>query len=45
MKEEDIDAQCLYWSDLNDVVTRHGFEVPYFFGFMVDEAGANWSTI
>lgn len=45
MKEEDMDAQCLFWRCINDVVGNHGFDKPDFYGFMADEAQANWNAL
>ena len=45
MKEEDTKAQCIFWNSINEVVTGHGFELPDFYGFMADEAGANWCAV
>lgn len=45
MKEEDTDAQVLFWENLNDVVIKKGGKRPDFFGFMADEAGANWRAV
>ena len=45
MKEEDSEAQCIFWQNINEVVKPHGFELLDFFGFMADETGANWKEI
>ena len=46
MKEEDMEAQCLFWDSLNEVMEKNGCEPPAdFCGFMADEAQANWNAI
>ena len=27
LKEEDTKAQCIFWNSINEVVTKHGFEL------------------
>ena len=45
MKEEDIDAQVLFWSKLNEVMANCRHPHADFKGFMADEAAANWRAI
>ena len=45
MKEEDKTSQVLYWHCLNEVMATHGFDAAKFFGFMADEAQANWNAV
>ena len=48
MKEEDTEAQILFWESLNNVMQEEGFPAAAeadFAGFMADEAGANWMAI
>ena len=45
MKEEDAEAQILFWKSLNNVMQEKGFPPADFAGFMADEAGANWIAI
>ena len=46
MKEEDTEAQILFWESLNNVMQEEGFPATTdFAGFMADEAGANWMAI
>ena len=45
MKEEDTEAQILFWESLNNVMQEEGFPAADFAGFMADEAGANWMAI
>jgi len=34
MKEEDIEAQCLFWESINDVMVKNKCEKYNLFGFM-----------
>lgn len=45
MKEEDMEAQCLFWECINEVMIKNGCEKADFFGFMADEAQANWNAV
>lgn len=45
MKEEDTKSQVLFWKMLNSVMTQNGFPEADFFGFMADEASANWLAV
>lgn len=45
MKEEDMEAQCLFWESINDVMLKNKCEKADFFGFMADEAQANWNAV
>ena len=45
MKEEDTDAQVLFWSKLNEVMASCGHPNADFKGFMADEATPNWRAI
>lgn len=45
MKEEDMEAQCLFWDSLNEVMEKNGCKPADFCGFMADEAQANWNAI
>lgn len=40
-REEDEEAQVLFWENINVVMIEHQGRPANFFGFMVDEAGAN----
>ena len=41
MQSEDVDAQMVFWKNLNAVMKRHGVDMPNFKGFMADSAQAN----
>ena len=45
MQSEDIEAQMVFWKNLNAVIKRHGVDMPYFKGFMADSAQANWNAV
>ena len=45
MKEEDTNAQALFWEQLNMVMLSNGCDIPDFAGFMADEAQANWRAV
>ena len=45
MRLEDTEAQTLFWEKMNDVMLRCGHAPADFFGFMADEANANWKAI
>lgn len=45
MKEEDTEAQILFWEMLNIVMKRSGHDHADFHGFMADEAQANWRAV
>ena len=45
MKEEDTDAQVLFWSKLNEVMANCKHPHADFKGFMDDEVAANWRAI
>lgn len=45
MKKEDTDARVLFWEMVNKVVIYKGGNKPDFFGFMADEASANWRAV
>ena len=42
MKEEDTDAQVLFWSKLNEVMASCGHPNADLKSFMADDAVANW---
>ena len=42
MKEEDTQAQIMFWEMMNSVMLDNGHPPADFRGFMADEAGANW---
>ena len=45
MTEEDMDSQCLFWECMNETLINHGCEKADFYGFMADEAQANWNAV
>lgn len=45
MKEEDTESQMLFWNQLNLVVEQAAKVKANFFGFMADEAQANWRAV
>ena len=45
MRSEDSDAQSMFWEKINDVMLKNGHEPADFYGFMADEAHANWKAI
>ena len=46
MHLEDCNAQIMFWEKINDVMLRiSSYEPPKFYGFMVDEAHANWKAV
>lgn len=45
MKEEDTCSQILFWEMLNRTMVDNGHEPADFYGFMADEAQANWLAI
>ena len=45
MKEEDIDAQVLFWSKLNEVMANYGHFHADFKGFMAGKMVTNWRAI
>ena len=45
MKEEDTQAQIMFWEMMNSVMLDNGHPPADFRGFMADEAGANWRAI
>ena len=45
MRSEDSDAQSMFWEKINDVMLKNGHEPADFFGFMADEAHANWKAV
>lgn len=45
-REEDEDAQVIFWENMNLVMVEHTENAANFFGFMADEAGANnWNAV
>ena len=38
LREEDEDAQVMFWENMNLVMVEHTGKVANFFGFMADEA-------
>ncbi len=40
-----MDSQCLFWESMNDTLAKHGCDPADFFGFMADEAQANWNAV
>ena len=44
-KSEDTEAQVLFWSLLNEVLQKEGFDRAEFHGFMADEAAQNWLAV
>ena len=44
-REEDEDAQVIFWENMNLVMVEHTGKAANFFGFMADEAGANWNAV
>jgi hypothetical protein len=42
---EDIEAQQLMWTKLNEMMLKHKFPKPDFKGFMADNTRANWNTV
>jgi hypothetical protein len=45
MQFEDMKAQQVMWTKLNDTLQKHDFPKSNFKGFMVDSVQANWNTI
>jgi hypothetical protein len=45
MQLEDIEAQRIMWTKLNQTILKHGFPKPNFKGFMANSAQANWNAI
>ena len=45
MQSEDVEAQELFWVQLNSVMRKNGLENTNFKGFMADSAGANWHAV
>ena len=45
MQSEDVEAQLVFWKNLNVVAARHGISDPQFKGFMADSAQANWNAL
>jgi hypothetical protein len=45
MQSEDVEAQLVFWRNLNVVTARHGILEPQFKGFMADSAQANWNAV
>lgn len=44
-REEDEDAQVMFWENMNLVMVEHTGKPANFFGFMADEASANWNAV
>ena len=40
-----MDSQCLFWECMNETLINHGCEKADFYGFMADEAQANWNAV
>jgi hypothetical protein len=45
MQSEDIEAQQIMWTKLNETMLKHNFPKLNFKGFMADSTQANWNTI
>lgn len=45
MMSEGYELQMILWTSLNKVMAQHGISKPYFRGFMLDSARANWMAI
>ncbi len=45
MQFEDIEAQQIMWTKLNEIMLKHGFPKLNFKGFMANNTQANWNTI
>ena len=45
MQSEDADAQELFWTNLNSVMSANGVPNTNFKGFMADSAQANWHAV
>jgi hypothetical protein len=45
MQSEDVEAQLVFWRNLNAVAARHGISKPQFKGFMANSAQANWNAV
>ena len=45
MRGEDTKTQIIFWEKLNDVMLHCGHGPTDFYGFMADEASANWKAI
>ena len=42
---EDSNTQSIFWEKINDVMLRNGHEPTNFYGFMANEAHANWKAV